>query len=102
MSAPSEPALVWHHRKWHSLMFNHRGECLVYRRGDRLNSAERIAMRCSGRDHEWTEAGREDFAAEAPQTIHVEITSGTKRRRLTTVYAYHRPTTPCAAPSTPA
>jgi hypothetical protein len=101
MSSPSDPTLVWHHRRWETVMINYRGECLVYRRGDRASSSDRIALRCSGRDHAWTDTGRDDFAADAPPTIHIEITSGTKRHRLTTVCAYHRPTGPCAAPSTP-
>jgi hypothetical protein len=85
--------LVCHLRNWSTIMVNTtRQECLVYRRGNQIAAAERIALRVSGKDHEWTETGREDFAGmDAPAAVHVEITTGTTRRRQTSIYAYHRP-----------
>jgi hypothetical protein len=57
MSAPTDTALAWHHRTWQCLMIKHQGEHLVYRQGDRVGNAERIALRFSGHNHEWTETG---------------------------------------------
>jgi hypothetical protein len=61
------PIIVWHPRNWSSIMVSttHQ-ECLVYRRAERVDAAERIALRVSGQDHEWTETGREDFAGIDP------------------------------------
>lgn len=82
-------------------MVQHRGECLVYLRGERIG-AGRISLKVSGREHEWTEAGRQDFASDAPATIFAEVTVAASRRvRHTSVHEYRQPPQPCAANRTP-
>lgn len=87
------PTIVWHPKDWATIMVSTaHDECLVYRRVDRVDGAEGIALRVSGQDHEWTEAGRQAFAGiDAPAAIYVEVTTGTARRRFTTVHEYQQP-----------
>jgi hypothetical protein len=75
-------------------MIEFRGECLMYLRDRLLLGDRRITLKVmagTAGEHEWTEAGREDFGMEPPATINVEVTAGTARRRHTSVYEYRRP-----------
>jgi hypothetical protein len=77
----------------------YRGEYLGFNQGTRLDGAPRIALKVTigywRKDdrHEWTDAGREDFAgAEAPEAINVEVTIiGARKWRSVVVYEYRQP-----------